>query len=89
MNTPLAPSDVITKAIEEAPQGTTVVLTKTPARIRLEASLYFGIAALYAIDKLLSSDVELSARSIAGACVAGLIAGGIALKSYLSTSKSS
>jgi hypothetical protein len=51
----------------------------------LQAALYTGIAALTPAATALASDMTLTARSVTGLIIGCIIAGGTALKAFLST----
>jgi hypothetical protein len=53
----------------------------------LDGALYTGIAALTPVYAVVVSTMELTARAIVGLVIGSLIAGGTALKAFLSKSK--
>lgn len=89
MNQPLAPFNEIAQAIQDVPQGTALVLTKTPERVRLEGITYFLISALTPVITLLEKAEELTTRNITCALLAGIGLGLVSIKAFLSNSKSS
>lgn len=65
----------------------TMVEAKSSRLVMLEGGLYFFIAALTPVIGLLESDRDLTSRSLTCAVLAGLIAGAVSLKAFLSQSR--
>jgi len=76
----------IAEAITDAPEGTAVVLTKTRNRVILEGSIYFLVSGLSPLIALLEKEGDLDARSVTAAALAGIVAGAISIKAFLSHS---
>ena len=66
---------------------TTMVQTKSIKLVCLEGSLYFFISALTPVIAFLESDRDLTSRSISCTILAGLVAGAVSLKAFLSQSR--
>ena len=65
-----------------------MVEAKSQRVVILEASLYFFIASLTPVISIMESDRELTTRSITCTILAGLLAGAVSLKAFLSQSRS-
>ena len=72
--------------MKDGEQTSVEVTTKPRNIVMLEGSLYFAISALTPIVTVLESDKQLDVRSVTAMCLAGVVAGSIALKAFFSQS---
>jgi hypothetical protein len=72
--------------MKDGEQTSVEVTTKPFNIVVLEGSLYFIISALTPMVAVLESDKPLDSRSVTAMCLAGIVAGSIALKAFFSQS---
>lgn len=73
---------------DDAPKTSVVIRTKPLNVVVLEGVIYFLISGLPPVAQLLLSDQMLSARSIIGTVLVGVVSGGVSLKAFFSQSYS-